>query len=407
MNTVLVLSPRYPWPLVGGDRVKLYHLLKHLAKSNRVILVAGAHGQRPQPELLEPLTKLGIEVHTFTIRPIRAGLSALRTLWTDLPLEVAFYTHKGFQAIVDSILTREHVDVAMSFFMRTAEYLKSYPVVPRVLIAEDCRVMYQQRSSASTSNPLQRAVRRWEQNKLRNYEPKVVEKFDVTTLVTTADIEAMRRQNPRAKYALLTNGVDLQHFTYNDDQLHRSGLLFCGKMDVLANHTMALHVMQDIYPIVVRSFDHCTLDIVGANPAPAIRKSAGNGITVHGAVPSVLPYLHKAAVFVHPHQGASGIQNKVLEAMAAGCPVVTTPSGVQGINVQHGVHCLIASTDAEMAVHIVQLLSDGDLRTRLAKSARKVIEQDHTWEVVGHQLDAVLQSVQQPTLVELDESLVP
>jgi glycosyltransferase involved in cell wall biosynthesis len=313
-----------------------------------------------------------------------------------MPLEVAFYTRPEFADEVNAVLATEKVDAVISFFMRTAEYVRKRTGLRKILVAEDCRVLYQSRSARATNNALQRMVRWWETRKLRAYEPRVADDFDVTTLVSAHDLENMRLNNPRARYSVVTNGVDAERFWFRADQHDRQGLLFAGKLDVQANHLMALTVLQEVYPEIKRYMPEAPLQIVGARPLPELLKVVEGVATLHRDVPDVLPFLHTSSVFVHPHKGGSGIQNKVLEAMAAGCVVVTTPSGLQGINAQHGVHCLVGATSREVADHAVRLLNDAPLRTELAYRARMLMESEHTWERVGEQIDAVLNGVAHP-----------
>lgn len=389
MSTVLFLTPRFPWPLVGGDRVKSYYLLRHLAATHRVILVTFNHGSAPSADQRDAIECLGIELHAVHLDPVRAGLASARTFTSDLPLEIAFYTRPDFKRVVDDILRREHIDLGISFFMRTAEYLR-HARIPKILIAEDCRVEYQTRSSNAARTPHQKVVRWWETRKLRSYEPRVVHDFDVTTFVSPEDVQAMRTLEPKGTYAVVTNGVDLDRFVMRENLDGRSGLLFAGKLDVLANHLMAEQIVREILPNVQRAVPETMLTIAGANPSSSLRAMATSHVRVEGNVPDLVPYLHQAAVFIHPHHGGSGIQNKVLEAMAAGCPVVTTRSGMQGIEAEHGVHALIGTSVQELQQHVITLLGDVDLRRRLAHNARRLMEETHTWSVVGQQLDAVI-----------------
>ncbi len=393
MTSILFLSPRFPWPLVGGDRVKAYFLLKHLARSNSVHLITFNHGGPASAEQLHAMHELGVQVTVIPLQPLVAGGLSVRTLWTDLPLEIAFYTRPAFRRAVEAFLADNEVDVAISFFMRTAEYIRQLPGLPRILVAEDCRVEYQSRSTASSKSPLQQLVRWWETRKLLRYEPEVVDDFDLTTFVSTEDVAAMRDLNNHARYAVVTNGVDLDRFSYNADQQDRTGVLFAGKLDVQANHLMASAVIEDIFPMVQVLRPEARLTIAGARPRSELRSLIREGMQLEADVPDLVPYLHRHAVFLHPHRGGSGIQNKVLEAMSAGCAVVTTPSGLQGIDAQHGVHCLIGERATDLADHVAWLLAHPEERQRLAEQARRLMEHTHSWAHVDAQIDAVIADV--------------
>jgi glycosyltransferase involved in cell wall biosynthesis len=201
----------------------------------------------------------------------------------------------------------------------------------------------------------------------------------------------MRRQNPDAGYALLTNGVELDTYTFGTTE--RSGILFAGKLDVWANHQMACSIIRDILPAVRREIPGTPLSVVGSRPASALQRLEGNGVEIHPNVPSFTPYLHGAEVFLHPHKGASGIQNKVLQAMACGCPVVTTPTGIQGIDVRHGEEVMIARSQEEFTRHVITLLREPALAERLARNARLVVERNHSWEAIDTAFDGVLESL--------------
>lgn len=390
MSSILFCTPRFPWPLIGGDRVKSYHLLRHLAQHHRVVLVTFHHGGPPTAEQRKAIEDLGVELHAHALDPVRAGLACVRSAWTSLPLEIAFYTRPDVMAKVDELVRTNDFDYAISFFMRTAEYIRHRRTMQRILIAEDCRLEYQTRSAGTTKSFLQRLVRWWEMVKLRGYEPKVVKDFDVTTFVTYEDIAAMRSQAPDGPYRLVTNGVDLDQYSYRDATEQRAGLLFAGKLNVHANDIMAHTIIEDILPILRRQGLDLPIDIVGSRPRPGLTRLQGNGVTIHADVPDMVPFLHAASIFVHPHRAASGIQNKVLEAMATGCPVVTTPSGIQGIEAVHGVHAMIGTTIEELAAHIRTLTESPELRRSLGRAARELMERTHAWPFVFSQMDELL-----------------
>lgn len=390
MKTILFLTPRFPWPLIGGDRIKSYNMIKHLAANHRVILVTFNHGSLPTAEQRRAIETLGVELHVVALNPVVAGLACIRTLWTRLPLEIAFYTRPDFQSIVDTILENEAVDVAVSFFMRTAEYVRDRRDVAKILVAEDCRLEYQTRSLHACRTKVQKFIRWWETKKLAVYEPQVALEFDTMTFVTKEDIEAMRSQQPRGVYALLTNGVDLERFSFDERCTHRRGIIFTGKLDVQANHLMATGILDTILPLIRQQMPDVAFSFVGAQPRKTLIAAAKGRATVVSDVPDIVPYLHNAAIFLHPHEGGSGIQNKVLEAMATGCPVVTTKSGLQGIDAIHGVHAMIGTSPAQMAEYSVLLLRNPELRMTLARNARLLMEATHSWNHVHNQTEGVL-----------------
>ncbi|MES2765916.1 MAG: glycosyltransferase [Bacteroidota bacterium] len=388
---ILFLSPRFPYPTHGGDRIKSYHLLKHLARNHDVHFVSFPI-KHPGEENIRHLESLGIHVHVAVLKPLKAAFTTLLRLLKKLPLEIAFFTQPEGRKLVDELCRKEKFDLGMAFFMRTAEYIKDKPF-KKILIAEDCRTMYQSRSFEASGTLKQKIIRRWEVFKLKKYEPHIVNFFDITTLVTQHDIDAMWDLNASAEYGLITNGTNIHHFKAEYSHENRRGILFFGKLDVYSNEMMVLKIIKEIFPRVKKEIPDIELNFAGADTPESLLKLASPSIRFHTNVPDMQKFLHEAAVFVHPHKGASGIQNKVLEAMATGCAVVTTPTGIQGIAARHGEEVMIAQNDDEMVQYIIQLLKNPELRIKLARNARALIEKNHSWEAVDKALDETIAEV--------------
>jgi glycosyltransferase involved in cell wall biosynthesis len=393
-KNILFLTARFPYPLIGGDRIKSFHLLRHLSKHHNVTLISCIHGEAPTPERLKPLIDLGITVHTVTVTPLKNGLRSIKTLWTDQPLEIAFYDDPVFHAIIRKELAKKQYDLLISFFMRTAEYVKDAKI-PKLLIAEDCRVLYQSRSASSTSSILQKMIRSWEVMKLKSYEPSILRRFDCVTCVTHTDIEAMRRAMPHAQYALLTNGIDLEAMpASSEEQLrNRKGIVFVGLLHVLANAMMALNIAKNIFPKIRSRLPEVTLTIAGSEPGSAILDLEGNGIHVKADVEVIEDVYYQSAIFLHPHKGASGIQNKALQALAMGCALITTESGSQGIPIEHGKHAFIAKNEDEMSEYAIQLMQDDAKRIAMAQEGRRLIEENFSWSSIFAQLDTIMHDI--------------
>lgn len=381
------MTARFPYPVIGGDRLKPYYLLSHLAKNHNVTLVSFYQGYSVPNDYIKSIEKLGIKVFVIKLNPLVAGLKTFIKI-LKYPLEIAYYYNIDFQKTVDKIVKDNHIDLAFSFFMRTAEYIKKKDL-PKVLIAEDCRTLYQKRSYEESKNLKQKIIRWWEYKRLKIYEPEIVNYFDLTTLVSEADVNAMKKQNTNANYELLTNGTDINKFKPSDNT-ERKGVLFAGKMDVWANVLMVKTIVKKILPIIKKEIPDVHLKIVGANPPQTILGLKSESISIEANVPEMIPYLQKAQVFLHPHTGGSGIQNKLLEAMACGCPVVTTPTGNQGINAIDGKEVLIGVDNKQLAKHSIKILQNNEFANKISINARELIIKTHSWDSVFNKLDLII-----------------
>ncbi len=386
---ILFLTPRFPYPLIGGDRIKSYHLLLHLAKKHKVTLVTFYQGKQDFAPYLSQMETLGIETIVLPLNGIKSGLSCLFRSYQFKPLEILYYLHSNFQKQVDELIKNRKFDISFAFFMRTAEYLKNH-TIKKVLIAEDCRMLYQNRSYLESKHILQKAIRIYDHLALKSYEPKMMEYFDMNTFVTNEDINFLNSIKPLDSYYLLTNGTDINHFVPGEFE-KRNIILFTGKLDLWANKLMMERIIQKIYPGIRKKFPNLPLVFVGAKAPDYIKKlHKEKFLTLHENVLDIAPYLQQARLFLHPHLGASGIQNKLLEALSAGCPVVTTKSGNQGINGEHKKHLMIGDSDSDIITHSIELLSDDANAKTISENGRNLILGKHSWERVFNDLDNLI-----------------
>lgn len=387
---ILFLTPRFPYPLIGGDRLKPYYILRYLGKHHETTLVTFFQGADLPKSYINEIEKLGIKLIIIPLDPISAGIKTALKALTNKPLEINYYYSNNFLNAIRALNPEKNFDVAIAFFMRTAEYIKHLKI-PKVLMAEDCRTIYQYRSYRESINLTQRVVRKWEYLKLQKYEPEIVKYFDIVTLVSNDDIKEMQKLNSGVEYRLLSNGVDLNRFTFNNDIKNRTGILFAGKLDIWANQLMINSIVNEIFPKILEKIPDTEFHIAGAKaPASVLSLKNYKNIKLHIDVPDMIPYLHSARLFLHPHSGGSGIQNKLLEAMACGCPVITTPTGNQGIYAKQEESAIICNTKEEMIKYAIKILKDDEFASTLAINARKLIEEKHSWNAIYIQLDSIL-----------------
>lgn len=389
MKKILFLTPRFPFPLIGGDRIKPYNLLKHLAKYNEVHLVSFYQGKEDINKLATELKKINVKVDIIKLNPLIKALHILFNLFSNKPLEILYYFDSKFKKVVDKKVNDNKYDIAFAFFMRTAEYLVDKKI-PKVLIAEDCRTIYQERSYRESNSFIQKYVRYWDYKKLKDYEPKIMTKFDLVTLVSDFDVAQIKLLSPNSKVALLTNGTEINK--YKPKELEdRNGLLFLGKLDIWANQMMIQKIVKNILPQVIKEFPDVVFSIVGANPPSSILKLESKNIKIYPNVPEVIEYYQDNLIFLHPHSGASGIQNKVLEAMSCGMAVVTTQTGNQGINAQNGKDIILANDINDFKELTLMLLRNSKRANEIGENARKHIINTHSWESVFVVLDEIIE----------------
>ncbi len=386
---ILYLTPRFPYPLIGGDRIKSFMMLAHLSSNHNVTLVTFYQGNSLPKSYKKAIEEMGIELRIVPLNPVIGGLRCMTRLFGKRPLEILYYYQPEFQAEVNRVIEEKDIDLSISFFMRTAEYVKNAEFA-KILTAEDCRTLYQRRSYEKSERLIQKYVRYWEWKKLSKYEPEMIGNFDITTVVSDRDMVEMKSLNPNAELRLLTNGTNINEFHPPSDNSKRKDVLFAGKLDLWANQMMIQSIVKEIMPQIREKFPAVKLNIVGAKPPQSILSLRCDWINVHPDVPEMAPYLRNAKIFIHPHKGASGIQNKLLEALACGCPVVTTTTGNQGIKGVNNEEMIIGENPAELAELAIELLSDNELYEKISLKGRELILRKHTWESINKRLDEIL-----------------
>jgi sugar transferase (PEP-CTERM/EpsH1 system associated) len=250
-----------------------------------------------------------------------------------------------------------------------------------------------------------------ESRRLANYERKVAETFDHSIFVTEVEAKIFRNKNLHIKnITAISNGVDLDYFspTFSkhpstiDHELstmshrptpidHRPVIVFTGAMNYFANVDGVVWFAKEILPLIKKEIPEIRFYIVGSNPTRQVLSlSSNNGVTVTGYVPDTREYLNKATVVVVPLRIARGIQNKILEAMAMGIPVVATPQAFEGIDANPDRDLILGENAEKIAEEVIQLIKKVALRKSLGDNARRIIEQNYCWSKSLGKLDNIL-----------------
>jgi glycosyltransferase involved in cell wall biosynthesis len=217
----------------------------------------------------------------------------------------------------------------------------------------------------------------------RRYERRIYEQFGCVTLVAPKDAEYLQALNPRLPTVVIPNGVDLEYFRPAYAGGGNGAITFLGHFEYDPNVSAALSLITEVLPRVQAHVPKASVRIIGAGPPASLAALARQDVEVTGWVEDVRPLLGQAACMVVPLFRGAGIRNKILEAMAVGLPVVSTPLGCEGIEATPGSDILLGKDPDELAAAIVRLLLDESLRLHLSKAGRQLVERLYSWNSVG------------------------
>ncbi len=388
---VLYLAPQLPWPLDQGARIRNYHLLRALAAEHIVDLLCLDQAPAGDGDL-GPLPALCRRVEVLRA-PRRDRAARLRTLLRSPLPDLA---HRAWQPALArrlrALLAVERYDVLQVSSLELMPYRRLAARGPSrpAVVFDDLNAEYQLQRRAFLTDLSQ--PRRWhaalysalQWRRLRAYEGRVCREADAVIAVSDADARLLRRLAPGARLVVLPNGVDTVAFAYREPSTAPAApptLLFTGTMDYRPNVDAMLWFAAVIWPRLRAARPDLRCLIVGKSPDARLLAAARRapGLEVTGAVPDVRPYLAAATVYVVPMRMGSGVRLKVLEAMAAGVPVVSTGIGLEGVAAVAGEHALRADSPAAFAQAVLRLLDDPALAARLAARARALVEERYDW----------------------------
>jgi len=376
---LLFLTHRLPYAPNRGDRIRAYHLLKALSRFSDVTLVSLVHDAE-EASHADALSDIVHEIHAVRVTPWRNKARALQALATDRPL-----THMLLDGstLIDTVgaAARKPPSVVFAFCSGMARLaglpaLEGIPIVHDMVDVDSAKWAT---LAASARWPLS-AIYAREARTLRQFEMQVTGRARHTLVVNARERNLLLSIAPGSRVSALANGVDADSFRPPGPPGDRPEIVFTGVFDYGPNETAALWLMSDVWPRVIAEKPDARLALVGASPSNAVRRKAMSspGVTVTGAVPDVRPYLWSAAVAVAPIFMSHGVQNKVLEAVAAGLPVVTTTPVVEGLPSEVIPACSVADTTETFATEILRLLhlAPAQRRTLAARADLRALDWD-------------------------------
>jgi sugar transferase (PEP-CTERM/EpsH1 system associated) len=383
MNICFV-TPRFPFPITKGDTLRAYNQIRELGRTHDVHLIAGSEGPVPDASLRE------LQQHCRSVDVVRIGRArsfatvATLGLGSRLPLQVLYFLAPELRARVERAVKREAFDIIHAMTIRVAPAVFGTHGVPVVVDFMDSFA-----ANISTrralAGPVARRVYDLELERVTAYERDVARRAAGGFVIAELDRDAIGDPG----LAIIPNGVDRETFRFHAGERDAATLIFTGNMGYGPNVDAVTWFAAECWPALAARHPGLRFQIVGARPAPAVSAlTRMPGIEVTGRVDSMVPYLHRATVAVCPIRCGSGMQNKLLEAMATGAPVVTTEFANRGIGAVPNRDLLTAADAPAFVEAVSQLLANPDLRARQAAAAQTWVDATYGW---ARHADALVQ----------------
>ncbi|MCB1876794.1 MAG: TIGR03087 family PEP-CTERM/XrtA system glycosyltransferase [Chromatiales bacterium] len=398
MSELLFLVHRIPYPPNKGDKIRSFHLLEHLRKRFTVHLGCFVDDPDDWPHV-DVLRGMCDQSCFLPLNPTRSKLKSLSALFTGKPLTLPYYFDRRMAEWVEGILARPGLKTVVMFSSSMAQYIDGAQVQGRRTLLDFVDVDSDKWSqyAASKTWPLNWLYRR-EGRTLLQFEREMARRFDTSVFVSGHETELFARLAPESASRVIacSNGVDFAYFspehTFPSPFSHPGPVLvFTGAMDYWANVDAVVWFARKVFPGLRERYPGLAFVIVGSRPGPEVQGLTEiPGVTVTGTVPDVRPYLAHCDAAVIPLRIARGIQNKVLEAMAMGKPVVTTRAAFEGIDAKPEQDLLLADDEAQLIKQCERLLNGQVDTRRMGDSARNVIVEKYDWEKNLQRLDGWL-----------------
>lgn len=382
---LLIVSTRPPLPAVKGDQVVLFNRIRELSRRGHRVFLCFLHAS--DRELRESAAIgqycAGVFPHRLSTWQRLLNLARFGP-FSSVPLQVLLYRDPGLKQLVSEIVAREEIDLIDAFLIRS--YLAVEGQACPVVVDLVDSMFLNLKGRYETDAPWLRPVLSLELARVGRFERQVCERVAASVVVSARDQETIGA----ARVRCIPLGVDEQEFHPAGDEPIRGRIVFSGNMRYHANRAALAWFIRGCWPALHASLPDAELCVVGAESEGLRSDYSGiPGLRIVGTVPSMGDFLRTADVSIAPMRSGSGMQNKVLQAMACGVPTVVSRFGLGDIRATNGVHTLVADTEPEFVDSVRRLVRDRPLRAAVAAAGLELVGAEHSWARAAAEFERV------------------
>lgn len=384
MRITFILS-RFPWPLDKGDKLRAFYQMKQMAMTHEVNVIALTE-TNVSPDAIDKLSEFCQSITVFRLNRFAQGLNITLSLFKGKPLQVGYFYSSRINLKLNRKLEATKPDVVFCQLIRTAEYGKNAKTL-KVLDYQDALSVGLKRRIKKSGFFL-RQILKIEYKRLQHYEKQIFDSFDKHTIITQTDRDLIPHTQNNS-IIIIPNGVDMNHF-FPMDNPKKYDFIFAGNMNYPPNVDAALFLVEKIMPIVWKSIPSATLVLAGANPAAEVQRLKNDNVHITGWIEDIADAYASAKVFVAPMRIGTGLQNKLLEAMAMKLPAVTTSLANEALKAINQESILVGDTSKKIAEQLIRLLNEKDLYHHISQSGYDFVIENYSWDKVGKLLNEML-----------------
>ncbi len=383
---LFVLVSRVPYPLEKGDKLRAYHQIKRLSKHHEVMLCC-LNDDDLHPEAEKELKAICHQLEIIKLNKARILMNLFFAMFSNQPFQVKYFYQRGAQKRINQLIDQFHPDHIYCQLIRSSEYVKNQHNYPKTIDYMDAFSKGVERRITKAPWYL-RWVFKSEAKRLLAYENIIFEYFDFKTIISHQDRDLIYHPN-RNDIKIILNGVDTDFFHHMPHEKEYD-LVFTGNMSYPPNVESVEYLVKEIMPLVQQKRPGINLLISGVNPAPSVKALASDHITVSGWVDDIRTSYASARIFIAPMQIGTGLQNKLLEAMAMHLPCITSPLANNALGAVHNESILIGAQPDEYAACIIRLLEDEALSEKIASNGHLLVKSKFNWEATTDELSNLM-----------------
>lgn len=384
---ILFVANRVPYPPFRGDKLKIFNLAKRLSIHHDLFLITFAESKEDYNHIPE-LEKLFKKVIIVKLPKWQSYFNCLLAVFSNIPFQVAYFRSRKMYRTISDFVKKNKIDIIHTQHIRMAQFTSQIEQ-PKILDLPDAFSLYWQRRIENQQNIFKRFFEQIEFKRLYKFEGEMVKHFNLGLVCSKEDLNYMEREHGSSNIDLLRNGVDLTNFsTDNNEYTVNNLILFTGNMDYAPNVDAVIYFVHEIFPLILEKSPNIKFVIAGQRPVEQVTNLRSDQIEVTGFIPNLKTMYEQAAIVVSPLRFGAGTQNKVLEAMAMGIPVVSGNIGFEGLEIENGEGVFLETTPQGFANKVLELLSSQSLRKSTGLKGTSIAREKFSWDRIAKELEA-------------------